>query len=144
MVQVVQPRFDGIGRGSADPTHPGVDLQMDPDALAVQSTGRDGDGGGDRPLVGVRVDEVALNEVDLITRLFPMEVGGIAIKPANVPLISCFDIVVEGTVIPPVGKQLTQGVGQFNLFPDFDHGVPLIGHAEGLIVDVFVQIPLLF
>ena len=66
----------------------------------------------------------------------------VADKPTQVHHISSLHVVTDGTVITAVGKVLGDGIRHFDLLCDLQHGVALIGHAQGFIIDEAIHIPL--
>ena len=73
-----------------------------------------------------------------------IEIGRVAVEPADVFLIDRLDVVAHGAVVAAVVPDSGELVGQRQHLGDFDHRVSLIGQAQGLIVDVFVNVALLF
>ncbi|MNN38310.1 hypothetical protein D3C81_1523010 [compost metagenome] len=63
-------------------------------------------------------------------------------KPAQVQHVRRLDIVVQRTVVAPVGEAAGEFFRQFDLLGDLDHGVTLVGQAQGFVVDIAVHVPL--
>ena len=59
-------------------------------------------------------------------------------------MIDRFAVVAESPVVPAVGEEAVQCAGQFELIGNLPGGVPGVGQTHGLVVDVLVEIPLLF
>ena len=69
--------------------------------------------------------------------------GGVAVEPAHVALVDCFDVVADGAVVAAGMPALGQGVWELEVFCDFDACEAVVDHAEGLVVKVGVEITLL-
>ena len=77
----------------------------------------------------------------LLRRVLPQP-AGVAVEPAHVALVYGLDVVVDRTVIP-VGMPCPLQRGRHGeVLGDLDPGVALVELAQGLVVQVGVQIPL--
>ena len=72
-----------------------------------------------------------------------VEVGGVAVEPAQVLDVHRLDVMVHRAVIAPAVPLLGQALGQLDHLGDLHHGVALVGQPQGLIVEVAVHVPLL-
>ncbi|MNP11508.1 hypothetical protein D3C76_1036990 [compost metagenome] len=71
-----------------------------------------------------------------------MQLRRIAGEPAQVQHVGGLDVVVHRTVVATVGELVGDRLGQFELLGDLDHGVTLVDHPQGFIVDVAVHVAL--
>ena len=75
-------------------------------------------------------------------RLLP-QVGRVAVEPAQVALVDGLDVVADRTVVAARVPGVCQCRRQFQLLGDLRAGESLVEQAEGLVVQVGIQVPLL-
>ncbi|MNJ38149.1 hypothetical protein D3C77_329900 [compost metagenome] len=101
---------------------------------------------GDRLLGLVHDDLSATHELDVLLpgldRRQRMQVGRVAVVPAQVALVNRLGVVVDRTVIAAVMPLLAGAVRQLQLLGDFGHGQALVGQVQRLVVDVLEHIAL--
>ncbi|MNR27826.1 hypothetical protein D3C85_1451170 [compost metagenome] len=71
-----------------------------------------------------------------------MQLRRIAGEPAQVQHVGGLDVVVHRTVVATVGELVGDLFGQFELLGDLDHGVTLVDHPQGFVVDIAVHVAL--
>ena len=71
-----------------------------------------------------------------------MEVGWIAIVPADIALIDGLHVVAQGAVVAVGVPLLIQAGWQLEHFGNLDPGVPLVEQAQRLVIHILVEIAL--
>ncbi len=72
-----------------------------------------------------------------------VQVGGVAVEPAEVVLVDRLGVVIHGSVVAAVREGPRKALGQLDLLGHLEHGVAVVRQAQRLVVDVLVDVALL-
>src|SRR5262249_58139421 len=91
-------------------------------------------------LRAAHVLDVSLRLLDGRQRI---EVGGVSVIPAEIFLVDCLHVVAYGAVVVAVLPFLCEALWQNEGLGDFCRRHAVVHHADGLVMDVFIEVALL-